>query len=112
MGCHVVEVQEVRKQYRLGKITVEALRGVSLTVERGEFLAIAGPSGSGKTTLLNVIGCLDTPTSGAIVIDGERVGGLRPSQLAEIRSKKIGFIFQTFNLIPVLTAFENVESLC
>jgi putative ABC transport system ATP-binding protein len=109
MGGQVVKVQDVCKRYRLGKVMVDALRGVSLTVEREEFMAIAGPSGSGKTTLLNVIGCLDIPTSGAIVIDGVAVHGLGPNQLAEIRSKKIGFIFQSFNLIPVLTAFENVE---
>ncbi len=109
MAGQVVKAQDVCKRYRLGKVTVEALRGANLSVERGEFVAIAGPSGSGKTTLLNVIGCLDSPTSGAIVIDGEAVDGLGPNQLAEIRSKKIGFVFQTFNLIPVLTAFENVE---
>jgi putative ABC transport system ATP-binding protein len=109
MGSLVVKVQEVRKQYRLGKVTVDALRGVNLAVDRGEFVAIAGPSGSGKTTLLNMIGCLDTPTSGAIAIAGEGVCGLRPHQLAEIRAQKIGFIFQTFNLIPVLSAVENVE---
>jgi len=105
----LVKIQHVWKQYRLGKVTVDALRGVSLAVEHGEFLAIVGPSGSGKTTVLNMIGCLDTPTSGTIMLDGTEVKGLRPSQLAEMRSHKIGFIFQTFNLIPVLTAFENVE---
>jgi putative ABC transport system ATP-binding protein len=105
----LVELQHVWKQYRVGKVTVDALRGVSLAVERGEFLAIAGPSGSGKTTVLNMIGCLDTPTAGTIELDGAVVNGLRPGSLAELRSKKIGFIFQSFNLIPVLTACENVE---
>ena len=109
MPSPLVKIQHVWKQYRLGKVTVDALRGVSLAVEHGEFLAIVGPSGSGKTTVLNMIGCLDTPTSGTVMLDGTEVNGLRPSQLAEMRSQKIGFIFQTFNLIPVLTAFENVE---
>jgi len=93
----------------LGKITVAALDGVSLTVQRGEFLAIAGPSGSGKTTLLNLIGCLDTPTAGKIGIEKVPVARLSPGRRADLRARKIGFIFQTFNLIPVLTARENVE---
>ncbi len=104
-----VTVKDVSKTYRLGKLTVAALSGVSLTVAGGEFLAVAGPSGSGKTTLLNLIGCLDTPTSGEIAIDGESVGALSPGRLADLRAHKLGFIFQTFNLIPVLTAYENVE---
>ena len=105
----VVVVKDVSKTYDLGKVTVTTLGGVSLTVEPGEFLAIAGPSGSGKTTLLNLIGCLDTPTSGEIEIDGEPVGRLSSGRRADLRARKIGFIFQTFNLIPVLTAYENVE---
>lgn len=105
----LVTVRDVTKSYRLGKLTVSALAGVSLTVEAGEFLAVAGPSGSGKTTLLNLIGCLDTPTSGEILIDSEPVSGLSPGRRADLRARKLGFIFQTFNLIPVLTAFENVE---
>jgi putative ABC transport system ATP-binding protein len=105
----VVVVKDVSKTYDLGKVTVTALGGVSLIVEPGEFLAIAGPSGSGKTTLLNLIGCLDTPTSGEIEIDGESVGRLGSGKRADLRARKIGFIFQTFNLIPVLTAYENVE---
>ena len=104
-----VAVKDVSKTYRLGTLTVTALAGVSLTVEAGEFLAVAGPSGSGKTTLLNLIGCLDTPTSGEIEIDGERVSALSQGQRADLRARKLGFIFQTFNLIPVLTAWENVE---
>ena len=106
---NLVAVKDVSKIYNFGKLTVTALAGVSLTVEAGEFLAVAGPSGSGKTTLLNLIGCLDTPTAGAIVIDGEPVGALSPGKRADLRARKLGFIFQTFNLIPVLTAFENVE---
>ena len=105
----LVSVDDVSKTYRLGKLTVTALERVSLTVESGEFLAVAGPSGSGKTTLLNLIGCLDRPTSGEIVVDGEPVGALPPGQRADLRARKLGFVFQTFNLIPVLTAWENVE---
>jgi putative ABC transport system ATP-binding protein len=104
-----VVVTDVSKTYRLGKLTVTALAGVSLRVAAGEFLAVAGPSGSGKTTLLNLIGCLDTPTSGEVEIDGERVSALSPGRRADLRARKLGFIFQTFNLIPVLTAWENVE---
>jgi putative ABC transport system ATP-binding protein len=102
-------VKDVSKTYRLGKVTVTALAGVSLGVEGGEFLAVAGPSGSGKTTLLNLIGCLDRPTSGEIVVDGEATSAMSPGRRAELRAEKLGFVFQTFNLIPVLTAAENVE---
>ena len=105
----LVAVKDVTKTYRLGTQTVVALDGVSMSVEAGEFLAVAGPSGSGKTTLLNLIGCLDTPSSGDIEIDGERVNGLSSGRRADLRARKLGFIFQTFNLIPVLTAWENVE---
>jgi len=104
-----VAVRDVSKTYRLGKVTVTALDGVSLAVKAGEFLAVAGPSGSGKTTLLNLIGCLDTPTSGEVAIDGEAISGLSPGRRADLRARKLGFVFQTFNLIPVLTAWENVE---
>ena len=104
-----VTVRDVSKTYRLGKLTVDALSGVSLSVGAGEFMAIAGPSGSGKTTLLNLVGCLDTPTAGEIEIDGESVGALSAGRRADLRARKLGFIFQTFNLIPVLTAYENVE---
>ena len=108
-GATLVHVQAVSKIYRLGKVTVTALSDVSLTVARGEFLAIAGPSGSGKTTLLNLIGGLDTATAGDITIEGEALGRLGVNRRADLRARKIGFIFQTFNLIPVLTAYENVE---
>jgi putative ABC transport system ATP-binding protein len=104
-----VAVTNVSKTYRLGKVSVTALGGVSLAVEAGEFLAVAGPSGSGKTMLLNLIGCLDTPTSGEITIDGEAIGRLTAGRRADLRARKLGFVFQTFNLIPVLTAWENVE---
>jgi putative ABC transport system ATP-binding protein len=105
----LVAVKDVTKTYRLGTQTVSALAGVSMSVEPGEFLAVAGPSGSGKTTLLNLVGCLDTPTSGDIEIDGEMVSSLSAGRRADLRARKLGFVFQTFNLIPVLTAWENVE---
>ena len=104
-----VAVRDVSKTYRLGTQTVAALSHVSVTIGAGEFMAIAGPSGSGKTTLLNLIGCLDAPTSGEIAIDGVDVAALSPGRRAELRAAKLGFVFQTFNLIPVLTAYENVE---
>jgi len=106
---NVVQVDHVCKDYRLGEQTVRALDDVSLSIEEGVFLAIAGPSGSGKSTLLNLIGCIDTPSSGRIVIDGKDVSGQTPDQLADLRARTIGFIFQTFNLLPVLSAEENVE---
>ena len=105
----MISVDNVTKVYRSGSTEVAALRGVSLRVDGGAFLAIAGPSGSGKTTLLNLIGCLDTATSGDVVIGGQRVSDLNRKQLALFRRDHLGFIFQSFNLIPVLTAFENVS---
>ncbi|UCD81073.1 MAG: ABC transporter ATP-binding protein [Desulfobacterales bacterium] len=105
----VVKTSEVGKVYHLGKTRIRALDHIDLEIESGEFIAIAGPSGSGKTTLLNLIGCLDRPTTGRIEIAGRDVSDLSGDQLADIRNKKIGFIFQTFNLIPVLTAYENIE---
>ena len=93
----------------MGRTVVKALRGVSLEIARGEFLCIAGPSGSGKTTLLNLIGCLDKPTSGRILIEGQDVSTLSPKELAWVRRRRLGFVFQTFNLVPVLTAYENIE---
>lgn len=105
----VVEARQVTKIYADGHVEVPALRGVDLTIEPGEFTSLAGPSGSGKTTLLNLIGCLDRATSGELVLDGSPVGSLSPLEQARIRREKIGFIFQTYNLIPVLTALENVE---
>jgi len=104
----VVEAINVTKTYMLGKIPVEALRGVNLKVETGDFVSILGPSGSGKSTMLNLIGALDKPTSGTLLIDGVDIGKLNDNQLAELRLK-IGFVFQFFNLIPRLTAHDNVE---
>jgi putative ABC transport system ATP-binding protein len=99
----------VYKDYLLGEQKVQALNDITLTIEARVFLAIAGPSGSGKTTLLNLIGCIDTPTRGKLFINGEDVSGKTPDQLADLRARTIGFIFQTFNLLPVLSAAENVE---
>ena len=105
----VVRVEHVYKDYLLGEQKVPALKDITLAIGRGVFLAIAGPSGSGKTTLLNLIGCIDTPTAGKIFINDQDVSGKTPDQLADLRARTIGFIFQTFNLLPVLTAAENVE---
>ncbi len=102
-------VFEVTKEYELGRTRVAALRGVTLEVERGEFMAVAGPSGSGKSTLLNLMGCLDHPTSGRVIIGEQDVSDLDDNALSDLRARQIGFIFQTFNLIPVLSALENVE---
>ncbi|MDD5389575.1 MAG: ABC transporter ATP-binding protein [Gallionellaceae bacterium] len=105
----VVEVQGVSKVYALGKQKVTALQDVTLTVYQGEFLALAGPSGSGKSTLLNMIGCIDTPSSGAIRVQGQDVSDKTADALADLRLNTLGFVFQTFNLLPVLSAWENVE---
>jgi putative ABC transport system ATP-binding protein len=105
----MILVENVTKEYRTDHTAVHALRGVSLEVQAGEFLAIAGPSGSGKTTLLHLIGCLDVPSSGEIRIEGEPVSGKSRVELATLRRHKLGFVFQTFNLIPVLSAYENVS---
>ena len=105
----LVRVEDVSKEYAFGKQKLQALKHVSLAVQESEFLAIAGPSGSGKSTLLNLIGCIDTPTSGSIYIGDRSTSDKTPDQLADLRAKEIGFIFQTFNLLPVLSAFENVE---
>lgn len=105
----IVRVEHVWKDYMLGNQTVHALQDVSLVVAPGRFLAIAGPSGSGKTTLLNLIGCIDTPTRGDIYLGDENVGRKTPDELADLRARTLGFVFQTFNLLPVLTAAENVE---
>jgi putative ABC transport system ATP-binding protein len=105
----IISVSDVSKDYLLGKTQVHALRGVSLEVERGEFLSIAGPSGSGKTTLLNLIGCVDTPTAGSVTVDGQDTSRLGERALTDLRLHKIGFIFQSFNLVQVLSVFQNVE---
>jgi putative ABC transport system ATP-binding protein len=106
---NVVRVENVCKDYQLGEQLVRAVNDISLSVQPGVFLAIAGPSGSGKTTLLNLIGCIDRPTSGNIFVNEQNVSGMSDNQLAALRLKSIGFIFQTFNLLPVLSAAENVE---
>ena len=104
----VVEAVDLKKTYMLGKVPVEALRGVNLKVEKGDFLAVLGPSGSGKSTLLNLIGALDKPTSGTLLIDGVDVSKLNDNQLADLR-RRVGFVFQFFNLIPRFAAIDNVE---
>ncbi|MBW6461692.1 MAG: ABC transporter ATP-binding protein [DPANN group archaeon] len=104
----MIELKEVKKIYRMGEIDVSALKGVSLEIKRGEFITIMGPSGSGKSTLMNMVGCLDVPTHGKIYLDGKDISKMTESGLAQIRGKKIGFVFQKFNLLQTLTALENV----
>ncbi len=106
---HIVAVRGVSKDYQLGKTVVPALRDVTLEVDEGEFLSIAGPSGSGKTTLLNLVGCVDTPTAGTVLVDGKDTSRLTERALTDLRLRTIGFIFQSFNLVSVLSVFQNVE---
>ena len=106
---NIVKCIDVKKTYRQGKVEVKALNGVSLTIEKGAFVALAGPSGSGKTTMLNIIGGLDLADSGRIMVDGNALDKMSQSELASLRLEKVGFVFQAYNLIPVLSAFENVE---
>jgi putative ABC transport system ATP-binding protein len=106
---HIIEMVGITKVYDTGKIKVEALRGIDLVVDKGEFVAVVGPSGSGKSTLLNLLGCLDSPTGGRYLLGGEAVAGLDRDQLADVRNRRVGFVFQNFNLLPQLTALENVE---
>jgi putative ABC transport system ATP-binding protein len=105
----ILDLKGIRKEYRKGEKTVEALCGVDLSIEKGEFLSIVGPSGSGKTTLLNIIGCLDTPSTGSVVYNGRELGRMSEKGLSAYRKDNIAFIFQSYNLIPVLTVQENVE---
>ncbi|MFH1277211.1 MAG: ABC transporter ATP-binding protein [Candidatus Eisenbacteria bacterium] len=106
---HLIDLLGIRKSYRTGAVSVDALRGIDLAIAENEFISIVGPSGSGKSTLMNIVGCLDTPTDGSYRLRGEEVGKLDPDRLAEIRNERIGFVFQNFNLLPQITAFENVE---
>jgi putative ABC transport system ATP-binding protein len=105
----MIELEGITKVYRTGSQSLEALRGVSLAIGRGEFVSVMGPSGSGKSTLMNIVGCLDTPSAGDYVLDGEKVAGLTFDQLAAVRNRKIGFVFQNFNLLPYASAWENIE---
>jgi len=109
MDDWVIEAKDLTKVYKMGEIEVHALRGLSVQIARGEIVSIMGPSGSGKSTLMNIIGCLDRPTGGEYFLDRERVSDLKDDQLASIRNQKVGFVFQTFNLLPRATALSNVE---
>jgi putative ABC transport system ATP-binding protein len=105
----MIQMRGIQKVYNTGHVDVQALRGIDLDVDRGEYVAIVGPSGSGKSTLMNLLGCLDTPTSGDYLLSGEKVAGLDRNRLAEIRNRHVGFVFQSFNLLAYATALENVE---
>jgi putative ABC transport system ATP-binding protein len=109
MSEPVIVAENLVKTYKMGEMEVNALRGLTVSINRGEVVAIVGPSGSGKSTLMNILGCLDRPTSGEYTLDGETVAGLTDDQLADIRNRKVGFIFQSFNLLPRATALSNVE---
>lgn len=108
MADNIIELQDIKKLYVMGEETIEAVKSVTLNIARNEYIALMGPSGSGKSTLMNLIGCLDTPTSGTYILNNQTVSELSDNELAEIRNKEIGFVFQTFNLLPRMTALENV----
>ncbi len=109
MAGEVIQAVELTKVYKMGEVEVHALRGVTFNIKHGELVAIMGPSGSGKSTLMNILGCLDRPTTGEYILDGERVSNLSGDQLASVRSRKVGFVFQSFNLLPRQSALANVE---
>lgn len=108
MSNNVIEIRGITRDFKLGQETVHVLKGIDLDIERGDYLAIMGPSGSGKSTLMNLLGCLDTPTSGSYILNGKDVSQMSDDELADIRNTEIGFVFQTFNLLPRTTALENV----
>jgi putative ABC transport system ATP-binding protein len=108
MANNIIEIKNIRKAYVMGDEIIEAVKDISLNIERNEYVALMGPSGSGKSTLMNLIGCLDSPTSGTYILNNQTVSELSDNELAEIRNKEIGFVFQTFNLLPRMTALENV----
>lgn len=108
MAQPIIEIKDIKRNFALGSETVYVLKGVDLTIYKGEYVALMGPSGSGKSTLMNILGCLDTPTSGTYILNGKDVSTMKDDELAEIRNKEIGFVFQTFNLLPRTTALDNV----
>jgi putative ABC transport system ATP-binding protein len=108
MHASVIELQDIRKTYKMGHETIHALAGVSLSISKGEYVAFMGPSGSGKSTLMNILGCLDSPSQGVYILNGNDVSRMADNQLADVRNREIGFVFQTFNLLPRLSALENV----